>query len=754
MCIDVDRCRRGYVLAVVVLAAAWVVAPTALSRDVLYELIGLVAVAGVVLGTVVRAPRSRVAWLLTAAGVLLLVGGDAMYSWYQDVLGVNPFPSPADAVYLSAYPVLAGALMVLVRSRGAGRDLVGILDAAVVTLSLGLVAWIVVGAPIVAEQGVTPSSLLSMAYPAADVMLLGVTARLTFGRGHRPLAYRLLVASIVLLTVADGAYTLLGSTAAASSRWLDATWLTSYVLAGAAALHPTMVDLSEPAIQERRITGRRLAGLTLAILVAPTAELLELLNGTGRNLWAVLIFSTALMAVVLSRLQLALHQAQLAVRQREQLHDRLVHQSAHDSLTKATSRAHFLDAIENRLRALDAAENPVGLLYLDLDHFKQVNDTFGHAVGDQVLQRVVDRIRHVVRADDLVGRVGGDEFVVLVHDANSEGLLVDIATRLLKAIERRMQVGEHSLWLSASIGVARSQPGMDEPDELIRNADAAAYQAKSEGRARVQVFGEQLREELRERADAEDAIRRGMAAGEFLLYYQPLVELSTGTVVGYEALARWQRPGHGLVQPCDFIPVAERSSLICDIGRWALTTAAAQAAAWDHDSRPHTQMSVNISGRHLASSVIVDDVLDACGAAGIAPERLVLEVTETVPLDAPVMRAQLIALRRLGVEIHIDDFGTGYTSIGQMRNLPASALKIDRSLIALDDPGARELVALAVHAAHAAGLKVVGEGVETQAELSALQDVGCDLVQGFHLARPAPAEQIVPPSPASDLVTQ
>ena len=738
----VDRWSKGYLLVVGVLATAWALAPTGVARDVAYESIGLVAVVTVVVGTRLRTPRFPAAWLLLAAGVLLLVVGDGLYSWYQDVQGVNAFPSPADAVYLSAYPLLVGGLALLVRARRAGRDAAGWLDAAVVTVSLGLIAWVTIGAPIVAEQGLTPTTLISMAYPAADVVLLGVLAHVSMSPGERPAAYRLLLWAVVALLVADILYTVLGAAAADADRWLDATWLASYVLAGGAALHPTMRRLSEPADRGMQVTPRRLAGLTVAVLVAPGIQLVERLTGSPYDSWPVLVGSGLLIALVLTRLQISVHDAQTAVRQRTQLQERLAHQAAYDSLTGATSRAHTLEAIEAALLVASRTGRAVGLMYVDLDHFKQVNDTFGHAVGDEVLQVVVDRIRHVVRPGDLVGRMGGDEIVVLVEDAPAQRALLDVAMRIVEAIERQVRVGDHSLWLSASVGLALSHPGLLDADELVRDADAAAYRAKSEGRARVQVFGEELRKELSERADVEAAIRHGLAAGEFVMHYQPLLELSSGRVAGYEALARWERPGHGLVPPSGFIPLAEQSSLICDIGHWALQEATAQVAAWDRDGRPQTQMSVNVSGRHLASAVIVDDVVEACVAAGVAPERLVLEVTETVPLDTPVMRTQLAALRRLGVGIHIDDFGTGYTSIGQLRNLPASALKIDRSLIALDDAGARELVALAVHAAHTAGLLVVAEGVETADQLAALREMGCDLVQGFHIARPAPAARV------------
>ncbi|OJV60066.1 MAG: hypothetical protein BGO38_00475 [Cellulomonas sp. 73-145] len=738
-----DRWWKGYLLVVATLATAWVLVPSVLARDVLYQAIGLVSVGAVVLGATLRQSRCHRAWYVLALGQLLLIVGDGMYAWYQDVQHVDPFPSPADAVYLSAYPVLAVSLMLLAQCRRTGWDRAGWIDSGVVVVSLGLIAWVVVGAPTLAEQGPTFPALLSLAYPLADLLLLAVASRLFVGAGNRPFAYLLLLGSLATLMTADVAYTLLGAGPSAADRWLDAIWLTSYALAGAASLHRSAGAVSQRADGPATMSTWRVVGLLGALLVAPGIETVEHLRGQEYDTWPLIAGYAVLTTLAVARLQLALVDARTAAAERAVVLDRLAHEATHDALTGAMNRASTLAEVEKALAGVRPGA-PVGLLYVDLDHFKQVNDTFGHVVGDEVLRSVVARIREVVRPEDVVGRIGGDEIVVLVRAVPSQRPLVDMASRIVAAVERplRLEGQPQALWLSASVGVAFSREGMVDPDDLVREADAGAYQAKAEGRARVQVFGEELRKELIERADAEAAVRHALVAGELVMHYQPLLELSSGSVVGYEALARWQRPGHGLLPPSEFIPLAEKSSLICDIGRWALYEATAQAAAWDREGRPHVHMSVNISGRHLMSAVIVDDVVGACVAAGIAPERLVLEVTETVPLNSPVMQAQLTTLRRLGVGIHIDDFGTGYTSIGQLRNLPASALKIDRSLIALDDVGSRELVALAVHAAHSAGLQVVAEGVETAAQMVALRAMGCDLAQGFHIARPAPADEV------------
>lgn len=736
-----DRWWRRYLLVVAALVATWVLLPSALGQDIAAAAIGLVVVAAMVLGTRRWQSRNRAAWYLLALGQLLLVTGDGIYSWYQDVQHVSPFPSLADVAYLSAYPVLAVGLHLLFVHQRTVRDLGSWIDAFVVTIGGSVVVWMAVVVPTLAAEGPTFPALLSLAYPAGDLVLLVISSVLFITSASRPRAYVLLVGSLGALIAADAVYAVLGFGPSTVDRWLDATWLASYVLAGAAALHKTANLVAQPNRQRAPMTWWRWAGLTAAALVVPGVEATGLLLGFDWTTWPLIVAFVALIGLVLTRLQLAVRDAERAYRARLDVQQRLAHQAAHDELTGAASRSRTLELLDEALGG-GAAGRPVGLLYVDLDHFKQVNDTFGHIVGDEVLRQVTRRIRSAVRPSDVVGRVGGDEIVVLVFEPASEPDLVDIASRIVAVVGGPLNVEGHELSISVSVGVALSRDGVVDADELVREADAAAYRAKFDGRARVQVFGDALRAEVQERAALEAAIRAGLAAGEFVMYYQPLVEMDSSRVVGYEALARWERPGHGLVHPMDFIPVAERTALICDIGRWGLTTATRQIALWEAEGRAPVTVAVNISGRYLASGAIVDDVVDALLESGVAAERLVLEVTETVRMDSPVVAAHLRSLNQVGVHIHIDDFGTGYTSIGQLKHLPASALKLDRSLTAFDTVGSREMVELAVHAAHAVGLQVIAEGVETAAQLETLRQLGCDLAQGFYLAVPMPANQV------------
>jgi diguanylate cyclase (GGDEF)-like protein len=431
-----------------------------------------------------------------------------------------------------------------------------------------------------------------------------------------------------------------------------------------------------------------------------------------------------------------------AVRQREELQIALAHQATHDPLTALPNRAQALRLITSALYRAQRSGEMTGLLFVDLDGFKAVNDSHGHACGDDVLREVAVRMSASVRPGDVVCRLGGDEFVVLVEPVVQERDLLDLATRLIAAVSQPIQAAGQHVRIGASVGVAVSRDARTDADALVAEADTAAYRAKRRGRGRTEMFDEALRLQLAEQAELEAAIAHGIADGEMRLHYQPVIDVARDLILGYEALVRWERPGFGMVRPDEFIPAAERSRLICDLDRWVLGEATRQLARWRAETPAgclEPTMAVNISGRHLTDPRVVQDVADALAASQLPAELLVLEVTETVLVSDPAAIENLTALRALGVAIAIDDFGTGYTSIGQLGHMPVDTLKIDRSFIASTDPGHRELVALMIRAAHTFGLTVVAEGVEEPDQLARLKADACDQAQGYLLYRPMTA---------------
>jgi diguanylate cyclase (GGDEF)-like protein len=442
-----------------------------------------------------------------------------------------------------------------------------------------------------------------------------------------------------------------------------------------------------------------------------------------------------------------------AFRAREALQDELAHQASHDALTGLPNRAQTLRHLSATLEREQFTPVRTGLLFIDLDGFKAVNDNHGHAAGDEMLREVARRMISVLRPTDVVGRLGGDEFVVTIESVKSADELIQLGGRLITAVSRPgpLVVGGTTMKhvrVGASVGVSVSSVDST-ADTLLAEADLAAYRAKRHGRGRVEVFDDRMRAELAERADLEVALRKGLDAGELSLHYQPVVSLTTGCLVGYEALARWHRPGIGPVRPDVFIAAAEASTFVCDLGRWVLIEATSQLARWRATGRAgfdqgydEPSISVNLSGRHLSDPRVLTDVNDALSACGLPPELLVLEITETVLVDDPRANDHLRELRARGIRVAIDDFGTGFTSISALSTTPADILKIDRSFIASDDPGHHQLATLITRAAHTFSLRVVAEGIETAAQLARVRADGCDDAQGYFFSRPVPPETV------------
>ena len=423
----------------------------------------------------------------------------------------------------------------------------------------------------------------------------------------------------------------------------------------------------------------------------------------------------------------------------------LAHQAFHDGLTGLANRSLFLDRAEQALRRAGRSGAAPVVLCLDLDGFKDVNDSLGHPAGDELLQEVAARLRDVVRAADTVARLGGDEFAVLVDDP-SGGLPAasELAERLLTVLAQPVRVGGHRVTVAASIGIVPAEPEAT-PTSLLRDGDIAMYRAKAAGRGRWVVFAPEMRETALERIELERALSTALAAGQLRLVYQPVVDLRDGRTTGVEALLRWRHPQLGAVGPDRFVPVAEASGLIVPIGRWVLEEATRAAARWQGTGpgAPLT-MAVNVSPRQLASDTFLDDVAAALAESGIAPASLVLEITETALVtDSDVVAARLAGLRRLGVRIALDDFGTGYSSLSYLRQFPVDVLKIDRSFVELLDGPADDaaIVHGLVQLGHTLELEVVAEGVETAEQAAILRREGCDLAQGYLLSAPLEADE-------------
>ena len=389
----------------------------------------------------------------------------------------------------------------------------------------------------------------------------------------------------------------------------------------------------------------------------------------------------------------------------------------------------------------------MAVAFIDLDNFKVINDSLGHGAGDRLLTAAADRLSSVLRERDVVARFGGDEFTVLLRDVVDEAHALRICERLAAALEPPFVLDGEQRFLTASVGVTVTSPSHDIPDELLRDADAAMYRAKEQGKSRCSVFDEALRGQVVERLDLESGLRHALDRGELRLVYQPEVDLASGRIVAVEALLRWAHPVHGIVSPAKFIPIAEQSGLIVPIGAWVVREACAAAARWRRDPAGRgLEVAVNLSPRQLGSVDLLEVVSSALEDAELEPSALCLEITETALMaDVRSATETLQRLKTLGVRLAIDDFGIGYSSLMHLKQLlPVDLLKIDKSFVdgLIDSAADRAIVAAVINLAAALGVEAIAEGVETDEQASALRSMSCGLAQGYHFARPQAAGAI------------
>ena len=422
----------------------------------------------------------------------------------------------------------------------------------------------------------------------------------------------------------------------------------------------------------------------------------------------------------------------------EQRQQELAFMATHDGLTGLPNRTLIVDRLEQVLLRARHIQAPVAVLFIDLDSFKTVNDTLGHAAGDELLQSVAARLDGVVRDVDALGRLGGDEFVVVAADISLMAGPEMIAERLLEALKEPFKLGEEQIpiTVTASIGIAVGEQST--AGDLLRDADIAMYRAKWDGRNRYVVFESGMQDRVQARMELETDLRVALGNDEFFLAYQPTFDLSDMSPSGIEALIRWRSPSRGVVQPDDFIPLLEETGLIVDIGRWVLQRACAQGAAWRAAGHP-VCMAVNVSARQLDSDQIVGDVQGALHQSGLEAHALTIEITETTLMrNVEETAARLLAIKELGVRVAIDDFGTGYSSLAHLRQFPVDALKIDRSFITglADNQEGETLIRTLVQLGKALSIETIAEGIEQPSELSLLCEEQCDGGQGFLFARP------------------
>ncbi len=439
--------------------------------------------------------------------------------------------------------------------------------------------------------------------------------------------------------------------------------------------------------------------------------------------------------------------------ERKRTEDDIYRMAYYDSLTGLPNRLLFQDRLKQALKHAERNNSILAVMFLDVDNFKRINDTFGHCVGDKLLKEIASRMGSVVRKSDsvarqhknLFARLGGDEFTVLLSEIKDAEYVSKVAQRINDSMSQPFILGAQELFVSVSTGIAIYPDDGKDSDSLLKNADSAMYYAKEHGKNNYQYYMQSMNDRALENLTLENDLRKALEKDELLLYYQPQVDIVNGKVIGVEALIRWEHPEKGLVPPIDFIPIAEENGLINPIGEWVLKTACKQSRKWQEAGIPAMPVSVNLASQQFQQSNFIEIINDAINSSGISPQNLILEITEsTLMQNTDAVSAKMHEVTSMGVRLAIDDFGTGYSSLSYLKRFPIHAIKIDRSFVMEinTNPDDAAIVEAIISMAHSLKLDVVAEGVETEDQLEFLREQGCEIVQGYLFSRPLPAEDI------------
>ena len=644
-----------------------------------------------------------------------------------------------DLFALPGYALFGLALYGLLRARRAPGDRGARLDG----LMLGAGALLIVNelliVPTLRIPGAWVMARIAIAiYPAISMCLLVLAARLAFSSWQPSPAFSLLLVGAACLLIGDVVFAL-GDAGwiVVNERLLEVPYLLVPALMGTATLLPSMNLIDRPTHQPLRSIGRGRLIAVGAALFAPVAIVAIQDASFARSVTAAICLVLAMSAML---------RVAGAMKEQADFAARLAHQATHDDLTGLPNRTLIVNKLDALRSASQRTSQPVALMFLDLDQFKLVNDSMGHAIGDELLIQAGHRISKAVRINDVVGRISGDEFLIVAAGLDASGAAA-LADRIRRVLSAPFLLDAGEVFLTASIGIAVSYGSeFDDAATMIRDADTAMYHSKDAGRNAVTVFDVSMLERIAKRVDMERRIRHALSAGEIQANYQPIVQLPSGSVIGFEALARWN-DGAGMVEPSEFIAVSEECGLIVPLGAFMLDEACRSVSHWRRTipGGEGLYMSVNLSPRQVRESDIVDTVAEALRRHDLPGDALWLEITESVMMEDSVSTAGvLVGLRSLGVRLSVDDFGTGFSSLSTLKRFPVSGVKIDRSFVSGlgHHQSDSSLVAAILAMASALGLVTIAEGVETSDQASQLFELGCDVAQGYLFSTAVPFDEV------------
>jgi diguanylate cyclase (GGDEF)-like protein len=673
----------------------------------------------------------RWTWLALGIGILCWWPANTTFHFWVAHRDPMPFPSISDAFWLASYPAFYVAIVLAARRQLTGINVGLWLDGLLGALALAALAAAVVLQVVLGTLGGSPAAVATnLAYPLADIVLLGLLGGIFVLSGWRPgRRWLVIAAGMALLFAADSIYLFEVATGVYHvGRGVDAIW--------PAALFWPAVAAWQPAERRQRVTGdgdRVLAIPSFFLLVAATVLIADHFRRV--NLLAIAL-AGATIVVVMLRTVLTLHQVRALAESR-----RLAET---DDLTNLPNRRHFFRRLDDRLRSAAGTESTVTLLLIDLDRFKELNDTLGHHVGDRLLREIGSRLHSGLDRVETVARLGGDEFAILLDDGTSARAAGRIATCIRAVLAAPIALDDMTLHIDASIGIATYPEHAESGVALLQRADVAMYEAKA-SRTGHRIYAAERDRNSRARLALVGELRSGIERGELLLHFQPKAGLASGEIVGVEGLARWQHPTRGLLAPAEFLPIAEQTGLMRMLTLRVLDLALEQCKAWRAAGLELT-VGVNLSAENLLDLELENDIARLLARWEADPLWLQLEITEDVLMADPARaREVLTRLRRLGITVALDDFGTGYSSLAYIKQLELDELKIDRSFVTnlIHDSADAAIVSSTIALARSLQLLVVAEGVEDAATWSRLAELGCHYAQGYHLSRPLPADELV-----------
>ncbi|MFN0028695.1 MAG: putative bifunctional diguanylate cyclase/phosphodiesterase [Acidimicrobiales bacterium] len=713
-----------------------------------FVIVGAGTMAACVVGVRRHHPRLRWPWAVVMCSIVVFVAGGALRLVEGTFGDLSPTRSLLpDFLTIPGYGLVAACFIGMMRARNANgrRDLDALLDSAVVGLGLMTLAWSYLMTPALFAEDVTLKVRLSLVvYPPISMFITALGMRVAAGNGSRVVVAQRLILVTALGLLTGDVLTTVGDAriAAVPLSIAEVPYILAFLAFGSMSLHPSMRELTEPAGVRGDPPMRARLVLTGVALALPA---LVALAGGGKAGGELVVLAGMVLAMTAASVLRVLR----ALRAQAESQARLRYEATHDILTGLPNRSMAMSLLSERMS--DEHRASLTVVFLDLDRFKLVNDSGGHALGDQLLVGVAARLRSASPAGALIARIGGDEFLLVFEGLGSQAQAVERTETVRAAFQQPFSLGGNEVFSSASCGLVyldERSPHSFEPDGLIRDADTAMYRAKAAGRDGIAVFDSRMRDETSERVRLEQDLRRALERSELEVHFQSIVSLRTHVIEGFEALVRWQHHSRGLISPTVFIPIAEESDLIIEIGDWVLREAVGQLARWRLLAPEHAGLyvAVNFSSRQLRMPSVTQVVASALRDSDLAPDGLCIEITESLLMqDTDAVAETLRDLRRLGVKLSIDDFGTGYSSLSYLHRFPLDQVKIDRSFVedleSKDGVGAK-LVAAIIAMSGAMGMRTVAEGVETARQGRRLLEMGADRAQGYYFSRPLPASAV------------